>query len=195
MADHHPVEALELDGLLLIKPRIFRDDRGEFLETFRQAWFENLPVPPTFVQDNLSRSSRGVVRGLHFQTGAHAQGKLITVASGHILDVAVDIRRGSPTFGQWKAVELSQENGYELWVPPGFAHGFSVLGEHAVVQYKCTTYYHHESERGVRWDDPDLSIDWRVEDPVLSQKDRILPALSELPESDLFTYPHNPSTS
>ena len=190
-----PMEPLALDGLMLIKPRIFSDERGEFLESFRQEWFDRLGLPYRFVQDNVSRSGPGVVRGLHFQTGAHAQGKLITVASGRILDVAVDIRRGSPTFGKWAAAELGQHNGHELWVPPGFAHGFAVLGDHAVVQYKCTTEYHRESERGIRWDDPALAIDWQVRNPILSEKDRILPTLSEIPTRDLSTYPLNPPSS
>ena len=196
MAEYLPhMEPLSLSGLLLIKPRIFSDERGEFLESFRQAWFDQLGLPYRFVQDNISRSGRGVIRGLHFQTGEHAQGKLITVASGRILDVAVDIRRGSPTFGQWAAAELGEHNGHELWVPPGFAHGFAVLGDHAVVQYKCTSLYHRESERGIRWDDPALSIDWQVREPILSEKDRILPTLSEIPSHDLSTHPVNPPFS
>lgn len=180
------IEQLDLDGLLLIKPRILADDRGVFLETFRQQWFETVNPVPVFVQDNLSTSRAGVVRGLHYQIGGHAQGKLVTVASGAILDVAVDIRRGSPTFGRWVGVELTSDNRHELWIPPGFAHGFSVICDHAVVQYKCTGYYHKESERGIRWNCPNLGIDWKVDSPVISDKDRVLPTMSDIPEIDLF---------
>jgi dTDP-4-dehydrorhamnose 3,5-epimerase len=179
------IEPLDIDGLLLIKPRILADDRGAFLETFRQQWFESVRPVPAFVQDNLSTSRAGVVRGLHYQIGDHIQGKLVTVSSGAILDVAVDIRHGSPTFGRWIGVELTSDNRHELWIPPGFAHGFSVIGDHAVVQYKCTNYYHKESERGIRWDDPGLGIDWRVASPVISEKDQLLPFLSDIPETEL----------
>lgn len=180
------LQTLELEGLLLIQPAQFADERGVFLESFRQEWFASLSPQLDFIQDNISRSEAGVVRGLHYQMGEHAQGKLITVCSGCILDVAVDIRKKSPTFGRWIAIELNEENGKELWIPPGFAHGFSVLSERAVVQYKCTAYYNKASERGIRWDDPDLAIDWKVQRPLLSPKDQVLPRLGEIPENELF---------
>lgn len=181
-----PIEILPIEGLLLVKPRIFEDGRGLFLESFREEWFYQLSETPHFVQDNLSRSKKGVVRGLHYQLPPFAQGKLITVPVGAIMDVAVDIRKGSPTFGQHVSVELNDQNRHLLWIPPGFAHGFSALQDDTVVQYKCTAYYHKESERGIRVDDPDLKIKWGVEAPILSEKDLLNPSLNEIPENDLF---------
>lgn len=147
--------------VLLIEPKVFGDARGFFFESFSERRFaEVVPGAPTFVQDNHSRSSRGVLRGLHWQEPPHAQGKLVRVTAGRVFDVAVDIRRGSPTFGQWAGVELSGENHRQLWIPPGLAHGFLVLSDSADFLYKTTDYYAPAAERCIRWDDADLGIDW-----------------------------------
>jgi len=171
-----------LPGVVVIEPRIFRDGRGYFFESFNQRDFEAAVGPVTFVQDNESRSTYGVVRGLHFQKGPHAQSKLVRVVSGRVLDVAVDIRPGSPTFGQWCGTELTGENHLQMFIPRGFAHGFAVLSEEAVFQYKCDNLYAPESEGAIAWDDPALGIDWRIpaSDIILSEKDRCHPLLSEL---------------
>ncbi|HEX5386109.1 MAG TPA: dTDP-4-dehydrorhamnose 3,5-epimerase [Gemmatimonadales bacterium] len=164
------VEVTALPGVLLLVPRVFGDPRGYFLESFNRRVFQEAGLPVEFVQDNHSRSRAGVLRGLHYQL-PHPQGKLVRVARGRVFDVAADIRVGSPTFGRWVGVELSDENARMLWVPPGFAHGFCALSDPADVAYKCTELYHPEGERGVRWDDPDLAIEWPVHDPLLSPKD------------------------
>lgn len=171
-----------LEGLLLVQPRVFNDSRGYFFESFNLAEFSRVAVPVDFVQDNESCSSYGVIRGLHFQKGEHAQAKLVRVVSGCVLDVAVDIRPGSPTFGKSYSVELSAENHLMLFIPRGFAHGFSVLSPQAVFQYKCDNYYAPESEGAIAWDDPDLSIDWRIPagDAILSAKDLGHPRLKDL---------------
>ena len=171
-----------IEGLLLIEPRVFGDARGYFFESFNQAEFEREVGPVHFVQDNESRSCYGVVRGLHFQKGEYAQAKLVRVAVGCVLDVAVDLRKGSPTYGQHFAVELSAENHLMLFIPRGFAHGFSVLSEHAVFQYKCDNLYNPDAEAAIAWDDPDLAIDWHIpaSKVILSGKDRNHPRLSEL---------------
>ena len=164
----------ELPEVLVLEPRVFQDERGFFLESFNRAKFiEATGFQGEFVQDNHSRSQRGVLRGLHYQI-EQAQGKLVRVSAGAIFDVAVDLRRGSPTFGRWAGVELSGDNFRQLWVPAGFGHGFLVLSETAEVQYKTTAYYAPTHERCVRWDDPQLAIRWpRVEGaPILSAKDR-----------------------
>lgn len=181
-----PIEILPIEGLLLLKPRIFEDERGLFLESFREEWFNEQTLIPKFVQDNLSRSNKGVVRGLHYQLPPFAQGKLITVSYGAILDVAVDLRKDSDTFGTHLAIELNDQNRHMLWIPPGFAHGFSALKDKTVVQYKCTAYYNKESERGIRADDPDIGIDWGIQHPLLSEKDRQNPYLKEIPQNELF---------
>lgn len=169
---------LELDGVVLVEPRVFGDERGFFLETFREDTYREalLQGHEHFVQDNHSRSSRGVLRGLHFQT-RRPQGKLLRCVAGEIFDVAVDVRPDSPQFGQWVAVTLSADNKHQLYVPPGFAHGFQVVSETADVEYKCTDYYDPEGEGGIRWDDPGLAIPWPVADPVVSAKDQALPCL------------------
>lgn len=184
----------EIEGPVVLCPRIFGDARGYFFESYSKREFDRLVRPVDFVQDNESSSSYGVVRGLHFQKGEHSQSKLVRVVRGRVLDVAVDIRKGSPTFGKYVAVELSEENHRMLFVPRGFAHGFSVLSEHAVFQYKCDNYYCPESEGAVAWDDPALGIDWRipVSDVVLSEKDRHHPLLADATElfsidDDLYT--------
>ena len=171
----------EIKGVFIIEPKVFGDNRGYFFESFSQREFESVIGPVTFVQDNQSKSSYGVVRGLHFQKPPHAQAKLVRVVKGKVLDVAVDLRKDSPTFGKYVAVELSDENHRQVFIPKGFAHGFSVLSEEAVFQYKCDEYYAPESEAAIAWDDQDLNIDWKVpaEDVVLSAKDRNHPTLKE----------------
>lgn len=174
----------DIDDLVVLRPKVFGDARGYFFESFSQREFDRLVRPITFVQDNESASSYGVLRGLHFQKGEHSQSKLVRCVSGCVLDVAVDIRKGSPTFGKYVAVELSEENKLMFFIPRGFAHGFSVLSERAVFQYKCDNYYCPESEGAVAWDDPQLAIDWRIpaSDVILSDKDRRHPLLTDAPE-------------
>ena len=170
-----------LPEVLLFEPRVFGDERGYFFESFRLDVFERVAGNRTFVQDNESFSRYGVLRGLHYQKPPHAQGKLVRVIRGAVLDVAVDVRRGSPTFGRHVAEELSSENHRMMWVPPGFAHGFAVLSETAVFSYKCDAYYAPEHEGGIAWNDPSIDIDWRVplEEVSLSSKDMKQPLLSE----------------
>jgi dTDP-4-dehydrorhamnose 3,5-epimerase len=171
------VTATTLPGVLVIEPRVFRDERGFFLELFNEGTFIKHGLPVGFRQDNHSRSARGVLRGLHFQA-AYPQGKLVTVAHGRIFDVAVDIRVGSPAFGQWTGVMLDADEPRLVWIPPGFAHGFAVLSDSADVIYKCTEVYRLEDEHGVAWNDPGIAIEWPLESPVLSARDRSLPSLS-----------------
>ena len=170
-----------IEGVFIIEPRIFTDDRGYFFESYSKAAFEAAGLHYDFVQDNQSKSVYGTVRGLHFQKGEHAQAKLVRVLEGAVLDVAVDLRRASPTYGKHVAVELSAENNRQLMIPRGFAHGFSVLSETAVFAYKCDNLYCRESEGGIRFDDPTLAIDWRI-DPakaLTSDKDNLHPYFSE----------------
>ena len=174
------VTPTELPEVLLIEPRVFGDARGFFLETFQAERYSAAGVAGAFLQDNLSRSAKGTLRGLHFQE-PRAQGKLVLVLRGAVWDVAVDVRRGSPRFGRWVGLELSEENRRQLWIPPGFAHGFCVLSETADFFYKCTALYAPETERAVRWDDPALAIRWPVAAPLLSAKDRAAPTLAEAP--------------
>ena len=171
-----------IEGLVIIEPRLFGDDRGYFFESFNQREFEREIGPVTFVQDNESKSCYGVIRGLHFQKGEHAQSKLVRVVKGAVLDVAVDIRPGSPTYGMHFAVELTGENHLQFFLPRGMAHGFSVLSEEAVFQYKCDNFYCRESEGAIAWDDPDLGIEWRIpkDKVILSEKDRNHPRLRDL---------------
>ncbi len=178
------VAPTSLPGVLVLEPKVFRDDRGYFLETWNAARYAEAGLPARFVQDNLSSSRRGVLRGLHFQHPA-AQGKLVQALRGAIFDVAVDIRRGSPTFGRWVGVELSEADGRQLYVPGGFAHGFVVIGDAALVAYKCTAPYRPRDQGAIRWDDPDLAIAWPVADPLLAPKDRDAPALRDLPPARL----------
>ena len=167
--------------VVILEPKVYQDDRGYFFEAFSEEVFSHLVTPTHFVQDNESRSSYGVVRGLHFQAPPHAQAKLVRVVKGSVLDVAVDLRKGSPSYGTHVAVELSEENHRMLFIPRGFAHGFSVLSPDAIFQYKCDNYYAPQSEGAVAWDDPILSIDWRVltHDVILSAKDTHHPRLDE----------------
>lgn len=171
------VRETALPGVLIVEPDVFRDDRGFFVETFSTRHLADTPLPQHFAQDNHSRSTKGVVRGLHYQL-ENPQGKLIHVARGRILDVAVDIRRESATFTKWVGVELSDEDLKLLWVPPGFAHGFCVLSDVADVIYKCTVPYEGADDRGVLWNDPAIGIDWPVDNPVLSHKDAAFAPLS-----------------
>lgn len=172
-------EKLKLDGLVLVKPRVFRDARGFFLEFYKKKDFALAGIPAEFVQDNHSKSAKGVLRGLHYQRGAAAQGKLMRCISGAILDVGVDIRPGSPTFGRWDAAELSALNARMLYLPPGFAHGFLVLSEVAEIIYKCTTEYSPADEGGIAWNDPEIGVDWAVGSPLLSPTDGALPRLKD----------------
>ena len=162
-----------IPGLLIIKPRVFKDERGFFMETWQNIRYKDIGIMEDFVQDNWSRSTKGVLRGLHFQK-KYPQGKLVSVRSGRVFDVAVDIRKKSQTFGRWYGQELTEENNLQMYVPQGFAHGFCVLSETADFVYKCTDYYHQNDEDGIRWDDPDLNINWKIDSPVVSQKDEKL---------------------
>lgn len=167
------VEKFEIKGLLLLKPRVFEDDRGYFLESFNEETFAKATgLEITFVQDNESKSNKGVLRGLHFQAAPHEQGKLVRVVSGSVLDVAVDIRKSSPTFGKYHMVELSATNKYQFYIPPGFAHGFAVLEDNTIFCYKCTGMYNHESESALKWNDEEINIQWGINDPILSEKDK-----------------------
>ena len=169
-----------LKDCVIIEPKVFGDERGFFLETFQADRYADLAsISLPFVQDNHSRSSRGVLRGLHFQK-TKPQGKLVRVVRGEVYDVAVDIRQGSPTYGQWEAVILSEENKTQFWVPPGFAHGFVVLSETADFEYKCTDYYEPSDEGSLLWNDPNLNIPWPIDNPVLSEKDANAPLLADL---------------
>jgi len=171
---------LEIPDVVLVQARAFEDERGFFLEAYKRSDFAAHGIPKDFVQDNFSRSTRrGVLRGLHYQKAPRAQGKLVMVLRGRIWDVAVDLRRGSPWYGRWVAVELSEDEHTMLWVPPGFAHGFCVLSEGADVLYKCTEEYAPELDRGIRWDDSELAIPWPVERPIVSAKDAASPRLCD----------------
>ena len=164
------VQEFELPGLLLFTPDVYGDDRGFFLETWNAERYREHGLDVDFVQDNVSYSTHGVLRGLHYQD-PHPQGKLVMVLRGEIFDVAVDIHEDSATFAEWQGVTLSGENRQQLYVPPGYAHGFVVTGEEALVHYKCTDFYHPEAEGTIRWDDPAIGVDWPVEEPILSEKD------------------------
>jgi dTDP-4-dehydrorhamnose 3,5-epimerase len=178
---------LSIPEIILIEPQVFRDARGLFLETYKHSAFSNEGIWEHFVQDNYSRSSHGVLRGLHFQKNPHAQGKLVQCLQGRIFDVAVDIRQGSPAYGKWVSAELTGENNLMLYVPPGFAHGFVVLSESADVLYKCTREYAQREDRGIVWNDPDINITWPVAEPLLSDKDRIHPLLKDADNNFEYT--------
>jgi dTDP-4-dehydrorhamnose 3,5-epimerase len=172
------VRGAPLDGVLVLSPRVFRDERGFFLETFRKELFARLGVDVELVQDNHSRSVKGTIRALHFQTPP-GQAKLVRCARGSVWDVAVDLRRSSPTFGRWWGIDLSDENHLQVFVPPGFAHGFCVTSEVADVVYRCGAYYDAQAERGIAWDSPELAIAWPTDAPLLSERDRANPAFSQ----------------
>ena len=174
----------DLPGVLVIEPRVFGDDRGFFFESFNTREYEGVVGDVRFVQDNHSRSGRNVLRGLHYQVEPHVQGKLVRCGSGAVFDVAVDIRRSSPDFGRWTGLELSADNKLQLWIPPGFAHGFVALTEGAELIYKTTAYYSADCDRSIKWDDPDIGVDWPLTgSPILSDKDRTAPALAD---ADVF---------
>lgn len=169
-----------LPGALIIQPDIFKDNRGFFMETYHREKYADKGLDQSFVQDNLSYSTRGTLRGLHYQH-PNAQAKLVQVLKGEVYDVAVDIRQGSPSFGQWTGVHLSEENKNQFFIPRGFAHGFCVISDTALVVYKCSDFYAPESENGILWSDPDIGIDWPVKDPLLSPKDGQYPCLKDIP--------------
>jgi dTDP-4-dehydrorhamnose 3,5-epimerase len=179
-----------LPGVVILEPRVFRDDRGYFLETYSQSRYSAAGLPERFVQDNVSYSVADVLRGLHYQH-PNAQGKLVTVLRGEVFDVAVDIRRGSPTFGQWTGAVLSAENGRQMYIPEGFAHGFLVTADCALFHYKCTAPYDPRSEGSVAWNDPELGIEWPARVPFLSLKDAEAPRLSEITDHRLPAYDAN----
>lgn len=179
------VEPGQLEGLRLIWPRLHGDARGWFCESWNEAAYREAGIAERFVQDNFSFSRRGVLRGLHFQN-PHAQGKLVMVLQGEVWDVAVDLRRSSPTFGRWQGVRLSGDDRGQFYLPPGFAHGFVVLSETALFHYKCTAFYSPADEVCLRWDDPDLAIAWPVTEPLLSARDAAAPRLRDLPPERLF---------
>lgn len=170
----------KLPGVIIFEPKVWRDDRGHFIESFHQPRYAEAGVPGPFVQDNVSRSKKGTLRGLHFQN-PRGQGKLVMVTRGAVFDVAVDIRVGSPTFGQWVGVELTDENAKQMYIPPGFAHGFVALSDVADFTYKCTDVYVPEADGGVLYNDPDIGIEWPVKEPLLSKKDAALPRLKGHP--------------
>jgi dTDP-4-dehydrorhamnose 3,5-epimerase len=178
------VTRTRLPGVLVIDPDVYGDARGFFLETWALPRYVELGVAPTFVQDNLSRSRRGILRGLHLQHPC-GQGKLVMCVHGEVFDVAVDVRVGSPTFGEWVGTVLSGENHRQIWIPPGFAHGFCVTSDVALFSYKCTEPYNRETELGIAWDDPDVGITWPLDDPSLSDKDRSFGRLRDVPRERL----------
>ena len=173
------VKETKLPGVLVLEPDVFSDERGFFLETWNSMRYEEAGIKGSFVQDNVSFSKKGALRGLHFQY-PQSQGKLIQVLSGEVVDVAVDIRKGSPTFGQWISEVLSGANHRQMYIPPGFAHGYCVTSETAVFSYKCTDFYNPGSEGGIIWNDPDINIDWPTEEPILSSKDADYPRLKDI---------------
>jgi dTDP-4-dehydrorhamnose 3,5-epimerase len=172
--------ATKLPGLLLLEPKVYSDPRGYFFESWSERRYIEHGVPASFVQDNVSRSTRGTLRGLHLQAPPMEQGKLVSVLDGEVFDVVVDVRSGSPTFGQWLGETLSASNARQLYVPPGFAHGFCVLSESALFAYKCTQYYSPQAELALRWNDPEIGIVWPLAEPLLSAKDAAAPSLREL---------------
>lgn len=174
------IVATEIPDVLIIKPDVFSDERGYFFESYNKEKFIKAGIDANFVQDNESKSMKGVLRGLHFQKPPFAQGKLVRVMRGAVLDVAVDLRPYSPWYGKWAAIELTENNKWMYWIPPGFAHGFLTLEDNTVFFYKCTNVYNKNSEGSVRWNDPDLNIHWGNNNPVLSAKDQVAPLFSEL---------------
>lgn len=174
------VEETPIEGLLIIQLDVYYDDRGYFIETYNKEKFKELGINFDFLQDNQSQSSKGVLRGLHFQNPPYAQGKLVCVIAGAVIDFAVDLRRKSKTYGSYFALELSEQNKTIFWIPPGFAHGFVSLQDNTIFSYKCTQVYNKHSEASIRWDDPDLAIDWKIQNPIISEKDRNAPFFKEL---------------
>lgn len=181
------VERTFIEGLLIIRPEIFTDERGYFTEVYRKDLLDKY-IKDYFVQDNLSCSNKNTVRGLHYQIGKHAQGKFCTVIKGRVIDVAVDIRFGSPTYGKYFSTELSDENRLSIWIPPGFAHGFAVLSDEAIFYYKCTNYYNRDAERSIYYADSDLGIDWKIKNPIISEKDKSARKFSEIEKDFIYTH-------
>lgn len=179
------ISETRIPAVKIIEPRVFEDDRGYFFEAYRKSTLDEVGIEEEFVQDNVSKSYRNAIRGLHYQI-ENPQAKLVQCLKGSILDVAVDLRQNSPSFGNYVAIKLSDVSKRMLFIPKGFAHGFSVLSDEAIVAYKCSDYYNAEGERGVRWDDPLIRVNWDVTRPILSDKDRKLPLFSSLKEEDLF---------
>lgn len=177
---------LLIPEIILVEPKVFADERGFFIEIYKRSDFANHGIKEYFVQDNHSRSSKDVLRGLHYQKDPKAQGKLVRCTSGRIFDVAVDIRKGSPTYGRWVGVELSSENNYMLYIPQGFAHGFVVLSDFAEMLYKCTEEYSAENERGIIWNDPDIKIKWPLKNPILSERDQKNPLLKNADNNFIY---------
>lgn len=169
-----------IDGLVVVTPRVFPDERGFFMEAYKESDFAKAGIPERFVQDNHSRSSKGTLRGLHFQKAPHAQGKLVRVSRGSAWDVAVDLRSGSPTYGTWLGIVLSEQNRSMFYIPAGFAHGFVALEDDTELQYKCTAEYNAQSDGGIRWDDPELAIEWPLDEILVSPKDAGLPYLKDI---------------
>jgi dTDP-4-dehydrorhamnose 3,5-epimerase len=180
------VQTCGIPGLLIIEPKVFGDARGFFLEAWNRRRYAEAGLDEDFVQDNISLSRRGILRGLHFQN-PNPQGKLLQVLQGEVFDVAVDIRRGSPTFGKWHGIMLTSDNKRQFYVPPGFAHGFAVLSETALFQYKCTEFYSPKDEWAIRWDDSDIGIEWPLKEPLLSERDSKAVCLRDVPAAQLFT--------
>jgi len=186
--------ATALPGVVLVEPKVYGDDRGYFFESFRAEAFREHGLPASFVQDNVSRSSRGVLRGLHLQS-PFAQGKLVGVLQGEVFDVAVDVRRGSPQFGRWFGARLSSDNKRMMYLPPGFAHGFLVTSDDAIFAYKCTEVYHPEAEQSIRWNDPAIGIEWPQGEVIQSARDAAAPLLGDIEPSRLETYTAGSSTA
>lgn len=169
----------KIKDLVIIKPDVFIDERGYFFESYNKERFLEHGLDMTFVQDNESQSTKGVLRGLHFQKPPYAQGKLVRVVKGAVMDVAVDLRKDSPTYGQWESVVLTESNKFMYWIPEGFAHGFVCLEDQSVFTYKCTNVYNKASEGSLRWNDPDLNIQWNIDHPILSEKDKVSPMFKD----------------
>lgn len=176
----------DIEGLLILKPKVFGDERGYFFESYNEEVYRKAGIDYLFLQDNISKSKKGTIRGLHYQVGDKAQGKLCKVIYGKVLDVAVDIRFGSPTFGKYFSSELSEDNHTQLWIPPGFAHGFSVLSDEAIFSYKCTALYSKENERAILYNDKDLNINWKVDNPIVSDKDLKAPLLKNISKDFIY---------
>lgn len=177
----------QLNGILLIQPNVISDTRGYFFESFQANEFKQNGIEANFVQDNFSKSAKNTIRGLHYQVSSNAQGKLCQVIAGKVLDVAVDIRFGSPTFGKYFSVELSEENHFQVWIPPGFAHGFSVISDEAVFHYKCTAYYSKKDERTILYSDKTLNINWKNDLPIVSEKDFSAKKFNEIEKDFIYT--------
>jgi len=184
--DQMKVNKTKINGLLIIEPDVYCDERGYFLESYNEKKYVEIGITKNFVQDNYSCSKKGTIRGLHYQAGKFAQSKLVRVVSGKVIDYAVDIRFGSPTFGEYEVVEISAQNHIQFWIPVGFAHGFIALNDNTVLQYKCTAYYSKQNERGIIYNDPDIGINWGILNPIVSQKDLKNPLLKDIKKDFIF---------